>query len=98
MEEFLQNTMAGAADRALSPSEGADGLVFLLIASLGLLMALVYVPIRLFLTLTARSRRLRLLQQIRKLRDTLGKPLVGPPEEGDLSASPILHPPAAPDR
>jgi hypothetical protein len=100
MEEFLQNTMAGAADRALSPSEGADGLVFLLIASLGLLMALVYVPIRLFLTITARSRRLRLLQQIRRLRDTLGQPLpsASPPEEGDLSASPFPHPPAAPDR
>jgi hypothetical protein len=100
MEEFLQNTLAGAADRALSPSEGADGLVFLLIASLGLLMALVYVPIRLFLTITARSRRLRLLQQIRRLRDTLGKPLVSdsPPEEGDLSASPVRHPPATPDR
>jgi hypothetical protein len=33
---------------------------------------LVYVPIRLFLTLTARSRRLRLLQRIRKLREDLG--------------------------
>lgn len=78
MEEFLQNTLEGAADRALSPPGGADGLVFLLIASLGLLMALVYVPIRLFLTITARSRRLRLLQQIRRLRETLGKPLPSP--------------------
>jgi hypothetical protein len=75
MEEFLQNTLEGAADRALVPPGGADGLVFLLITSLGLVMALVYVPIRLFLTITARSRRLRLLQQIRRLRDTLGKPL-----------------------
>ncbi|MFN7898424.1 MAG: hypothetical protein ACK5N0_02000 [Synechococcaceae cyanobacterium] len=52
-------------------------MVFLLIAALGLLMALVYVPIRLFLTLTARQRRLRLLQQIRRLRDDLGQPLEG---------------------
>lgn len=87
MEEFLQNTLEGAADRALSPPGGADGLVFLLIASLGLLMALVYVPIRLFLTITARSRRLRLLQQIRRLRETLGKPLnpPSPPEAGEES-------------
>jgi hypothetical protein len=86
MEELLQQTLEDAADRALSPPSGADGMVFLLIASLGLLMALVYVPIRLFLTLTARSRRLRLLQQIRRLRDTLGQPLGGPgtpdPKEG----------------
>jgi hypothetical protein len=39
-------------------------------------MALVYVPIRLFLTITARSRRLRLLQRIRRLRDELGQPVV----------------------
>ena len=89
MEEILQNTLEGAADRALSPIAGADGLVFLLIASLGLLMALVYVPIRLFLTITARSRRLRLLQQIRRLRETLGKPLTSPAcsEEGEATAS-----------
>ncbi|MEB3260714.1 MAG: hypothetical protein VKP63_08825 [Cyanobacteriota bacterium] len=61
-------------------------MVFLLIASLGLVMALVYVPIRLFLTITARSRRLRLLQQIRRLRESLGKPLTpaaAPPEAAD---------------
>lgn len=75
MEEILQQTLDGAADRALPPTAGADGLVFLLIASLGLVMALVYVPIRLFLTITARSRRLRLLQRIRRLRDDLGQPL-----------------------
>ena len=88
MDELLQNTLEGAADRALSPPGGADGLVFLLITSLGLLMALVYVPIRLFLTITARSRRLRLLQQIRRLRETLGKPLTGPisPETEEGSA------------
>ncbi|MFM1798836.1 MAG: hypothetical protein RLZZ117_1114 [Cyanobacteriota bacterium] len=88
MEEILQNTLEGAADRALSPPGGADGMVFLLIASLGLVMALVYVPIRLFLTITARSRRLRLLQRIRRLRESLGKPLdpSATPEAQDESA------------
>jgi hypothetical protein len=88
MEEILQNTLEGAADRALSPPGGADGMVFLLITSLGLVMALVYVPIRLFLTITARSRRLRLLQRIRRLRESLGKPLDPPatPEAQDDSA------------
>ena len=75
MEELLQQTLEEAADRALSPPASADGLVFLLIASLGLVMALVYVPIRLFLTITARSRRLKLLQRIRRLREDLGQPL-----------------------
>ena len=78
MEEILQQTLEGAADRALSPPAAADGLVFLLIASLGLVMALVYVPIRLFLTITARSRRLRLLQRIRRLREDLAQPLATP--------------------
>jgi hypothetical protein len=32
--------------------------------------------VRLFLTITARSRRLRLLQKIRRLREDLGQPLV----------------------
>jgi hypothetical protein len=73
MEDLLQQTLESAAtESALDPSTTADGMVFLLIAALGLLMALVYVPIRLFLTLTARSRRLRLLQRIRKLREDLG--------------------------
>jgi hypothetical protein len=91
MEELLQQTLEDAADRALSPPGGADGVVFLLIASLGLVMALVYVPIRLFLTITARSRRLRVLQQIRRLRETLGKPLVSPQAreaEGDSPGQP----------
>ena len=78
VEDLLQQTLQGAADRALSAPDGADGVVFLLIACLGLVMALVYVPIRLFLTLTARSRRLRLLQRIRRLRDDLGQPLETP--------------------
>jgi hypothetical protein len=61
----------------MGPATSANGMVFLLIAALGLLMALVYVPIRLFLTLTARQRRYRLLQQIRRLREDLGQPLEG---------------------
>jgi hypothetical protein len=38
-------------------------------------MALVYVPLRIFLTATERSRRLRLLQRIRRLREELAQPL-----------------------
>jgi hypothetical protein len=49
----------------------ANPLLFIAITAVGLAMALVYVPIRLFLTITARSRRLRLLQRIRRLRDEL---------------------------
>jgi hypothetical protein len=76
MEDLLQQTLDSVTtESALVPSTAADGMVFLLIAALGLLMALVYVPIRLFLTLTARSRRLRLLQRIRKLREDLAQPL-----------------------
>jgi hypothetical protein len=83
MEDLLQQTLDSAAtESGLVPSSGADGMVFLLIAALGLLMALVYVPIRLFLTLTARSRRLRLLQRIRKLREDLSTKI---PESGNLS-------------
>lgn len=65
--------LAGAA--GLGPATSANGMVFLLVSLLGLLMALVYVPIRLFLTITARSRRLRLLQRIRRLRENLAQPL-----------------------
>ena len=54
---------------------GGDGLGFLLISAFGLAMALVYVPIRLFLTITARSRRLKLLQRIRKLRESITEPI-----------------------
>ncbi len=68
MEELV-----GAGDQALSVAAGPNGQVFLLITALGVVMALVYVPIRLFLTITARSRRLRLLQRIRKLREELGR-------------------------
>jgi hypothetical protein len=45
-------------------------------AALGLVMALVYVPFQLYLTITASGRRLRLLQRIRKLREDLGKHVV----------------------
>jgi len=86
MDELLQQTLEDAAlsatnaaasavtaamDAGLGPATRADGMVVLLITALGLLMALVYVPVRLFLTITARSRRLRLLQRIRRLRDDL---------------------------
>ena len=50
-------------------------LFFVLMAGLAGSMALVYVPLRVFLTATARSRRLRLLQRIRRLRDELAQPL-----------------------
>ena len=76
MEELLQQTLDQAAsDPALTSGDAVNGLIFLLIAALGLLMALVYVPIRVFLTVTERSRKLRLLQRIRKLRNDLVQPL-----------------------
>ena len=50
-------------------------LFFVLMAGLAATMTLVYFPLRLFLTVTARSRRLKLLQRIRRLRDELGQPL-----------------------
>jgi hypothetical protein len=79
LPEVLQQTLEGAgAEEALRGPAGDDGLVFLLITALGVAMALVYVPVRLFLTITARSRRLRLLQRIRRLRDDLGQPLPSP--------------------
>ncbi len=49
-------------------------LIFSLTATLAIGMTLVYFPLRFFLTLTARSRRLKLLQRIRRLRDELGQP------------------------
>ena len=49
-------------------------LIFTLTATLAVAMTLIYFPLRLFLTLTARSRRLKLLQKIRRLRDELGQP------------------------
>ena len=50
-------------------------LLFVLMAGTAGIMALVYIPLRIFLTVTARGRRLRLLQRIRKLRDELAQPL-----------------------
>lgn len=80
MEELLQSTLENVVvDPLVGPLADPLGvpnyITFLVVAGLGLLMALVYVPLRLFLTFTARSRRLRLLQQIRRLREQLGQPL-----------------------
>ena len=50
-------------------------LFFVLMAGLAGSMALVYVPLRIFLTATERSRGLRLLQRIRRLREELAQPL-----------------------
>ena len=50
-------------------------LFFVLMAGLAGSMALVYVPLRIFLTAAERSRRLRLLQRIRRLREELAQPL-----------------------
>ena len=49
-------------------------LIFSLTATLAVAMTLIYFPLRFFLTLTARSRRFKLLQKIRRLRDELGQP------------------------
>ena len=71
LETALESALQTAGDGVLDPTGSANGLVFLAIAAAGLGMALVYVPVRLYLTITARSRRLKLLQRIRKLRDEL---------------------------
>ncbi|MBK16864.1 MAG: hypothetical protein CMK49_02465 [Prochlorococcus sp. SP3034] len=54
--------------------DDTGNLVFNLTATLAVGMTLVYFPLRFFLTLTARSRRLKLLQRIRRLRDELVQP------------------------
>ena len=54
--------------------EYTGNFIFTLTATLAATMTLVYFPLRFFLTLTARSRRLKLLQRIRRLRDELGQP------------------------
>ena len=54
--------------------EDTNNLIFTLTAILAVAMTLIYFPLRIFLTLTARSRRLKLLQKIRRLRDELGQP------------------------
>ena len=58
----------------LAPVSGSNAMVFVLITALWVAMALVYLPLRLFLTITARSRRLKLLLRIRRLREELGQP------------------------
>ena len=54
--------------------DATSNLIFNLTAILAVAMTLIYFPLRLFLTLTARGRRLKLLQKIRRLRDELGQP------------------------
>ena len=54
--------------------EETNNLIFTLTAILAIAMTLIYFHLRFFLTLTARSRRLKLLQKIRRLRDELGQP------------------------
>ena len=54
--------------------DNTGNFIFTLTATLAVAMTLVYFPLRFFLTLTARSRRLKLLQRIRRLRDELGQP------------------------
>lgn len=73
ISELLLNS--DKSDGIFEYISGGDGLGFLLISAFGLAMALVYVPIRLFLTITARSRRLKLLQRIRKLRESITEPI-----------------------
>lgn len=79
MEDLLQTALESADEAmALDQVSSANGMVFVLVAVFGVVMALVYVPVRLFLTITARSRRLRLLQRIRRLREELGQPITNP--------------------
>ncbi|QVL54651.1 MAG: hypothetical protein KFB97_12140 [Cyanobium sp. M30B3] len=80
MDDLLSQALETALDTPgdvvmLDPTTSANAMVFALITLLGVGMALIYVPLRLFLTLTARSRRLRLLQRIRQLREELGRPV-----------------------
>ena len=53
----------------------SGALFFVLMAAMAATMTLVYVPLRIYLTATDRSRRLKLLQRIRRLREELGQPL-----------------------
>jgi hypothetical protein len=71
ISEILLNS--DRSDGIFEHISGGDGLGFLLISAFGLAMALVYIPIRLFLTITARSRRLKLLQRIRRLRESISE-------------------------
>ena len=58
----------------LKVMDETNNLIFTLTAILAIAMTLIYFPLRFFLTITARSRRLKLLQKIRRLRDELGQP------------------------
>jgi hypothetical protein len=79
MDDLLTKALEAPGDAVLlDPTTSANAMVFVLVNLLGVAMALIYVPLRLFLTLTARSRRLRLLQRIRQLREELGKPVGNP--------------------
>ena len=71
----LLRTPTPPRDRYVSAMGENGTLFFVLMALTAGTMALVYVPLRIFLTVTARGRRLRLLQRIRKLRDELAQPL-----------------------
>ena len=82
MEDSISDALAeglnGPVSEALAdPTAGSNVMAFLIVAGLGLGMALIYVPLRIFLTATARSRRLRLLQRIRRLREELTQPVEG---------------------
>ena len=82
MEDSISDALAeglnGPLTEALAdPTAGSNVMAFLIVAGLGLGMALIYVPLRIFLTATARSRRLRLLQRIRRLREELTQPVEG---------------------
>jgi hypothetical protein len=76
LSEALVETFSAPLSEALGdPAAGSSVMLFLLVAGLGLAMALIYVPLRLFLTVTTRSRRLKLLQRIRRLREQLAQPV-----------------------
>ena len=80
MEESFSDALADSLNGPLTevlgdPTTGSNVIAFLVVVGLGLAMALIYVPLRLFLTITTRSRRLRLLQRIRRLREALAQPV-----------------------
>ena len=80
MEETFSDALADSLNGPLTevladPTTGSNVIAFLVVVGLGLAMALIYVPLRLFLTITTRSRRLRLLQRIRRLREELAQPV-----------------------
>jgi hypothetical protein len=82
MEDSISDALAEGLNGPLSealadPTAGSNVMAFLIVAGLGLGMALIYVPLRIFLTATTRSRRLRLLQRIRRLREELTQPVEG---------------------